>query len=200
MTLTALPLSPAPVGANPLLRDFGGVLTPFLGGPEQRINRVGTRFGIRVTMPPMESDVDGRRFVSRLLQARQGRALMKWPLLSFNPGATGSPRINAPIAGGSAIVIAGLPSGYAAKEGQFFSIIHSGRRYVEMFTGDGAANASGILSAQIFPMLRSSLAAGDVVELAQPMIEGHVLPDEELAWEMSLEKNIGLSFSIMEAA
>ncbi len=200
MTIIALPLTPAPNGATPLLRDFGGVLTPFLGGPEQRINRVGTRFGIRVTMPPMESDEAGRRFVSKLLQARQGRALMKWPQLAFDPGATGNPLINAAVTGGSAIPIKGLPAGYAAKDGQFFSIIRAGRRYVHMFTGDGAANGSGGLAAQIFPMLRTSLLVNDVIELAQPMIEGHVLPGEELAWEMSLERNIGLSFSIMEAA
>jgi hypothetical protein len=196
----SLPATPSPNSGVPLLRDFGGILTPFLGGPEQRINRVGTRFGVRITMGILPSDNAGRTFVSRLLQARQDRLLMKWPLGNFNPGATGSPLINANVASGSAIVIKGLPASYAAKEGQFISIIHSGRRYVHMFTGDGTANGSGVLTIQIFPMLRTAISTNDVVEIAQPMIEGNVLPGEELSWELSVEKNINLVFSVMEAA
>src|SRR3546814_1410678 len=70
MAVIVLPSDPAPNGATPMLRDFGGTLTPFLGGPEQRINRLGTRLGIRVSMPPMRNGDNGRIFVSRLLQAR----------------------------------------------------------------------------------------------------------------------------------
>ena len=93
MTIS-LPTDPKPNGATPVLRDFGGVLTPFLGGPEQRINRVGTRFGLRVTMPPLESSVDGRLFVARLNQAKTDRLVMEWPLLDFDPGSPGSPAIH----------------------------------------------------------------------------------------------------------
>src|SRR3546814_6357232 len=76
MAVIVLPSDPAPNGATPMLRDFGGTLTPFLGGPEQRINRLGTRLGIRVSMPPMRNGDNGRIFVSRLLQAKQDRLLM----------------------------------------------------------------------------------------------------------------------------
>lgn len=196
----ALPLDPFPNGATPMLRDFGGVLSPFMGGPEIRINRVGTRFGITVTMPPLPSDGTGRVFVSRLIQGRQQRVLMPWPLLEFNPGAVGTPLINAAVASGSAIAIKGLPASYQSKEGQFFSIIHSGRRYVHMFTVDGTATVGGVLTTSIFPPLRTSLSVNDVVELEQPMIEGHVLPGNEITWEMALDRNIGLSFSVLEAA
>lgn len=199
MTIS-LPSTPAPNGATPLLRDFGAVLTPFLGGPEQRINRVGTRFGLRVTMPPLPSADAGRVFVSRLLQARQQRLLMDWPLLAFDPGAVGTPQVNTAVAGGSAVSIKGLPAGYQAKEGQFLSFVCAARRYTHMFSGDGTANGAGVLAAGVFPPLRVALAVNDVVELAQPKIEGHVLPGDELAWEMALDLNIGLSFSVMEAA
>ena len=69
-----------------------------------------------------------------------------------------------------------------------------------MFTADGAADGTGNLSAAIFPMLRKALSVNDVLELEQPFIEGHVLAGQELTWEMALDRNIGLSFSVMEAA
>jgi hypothetical protein len=199
MTIS-LPTDPSPTAGTPLLRDFGGVLTPFLGGPEQRINRVGTRFGVRIVMPPLTTADRARLVISRLLQARQDRLLMKWPMMQFDPGTPGSPLIAANVASGSAISIKGLTAGYQAKEGQFFSVIHSSRRYIHMFTGDGTADGSGNLAINIFPMLRTNLSINDVVEIAQPMIEGHVLPGDELSWNISAEKFASIEFSVMEAA
>lgn len=199
MTIT-LPTTPAPTSGAPLLRDFGGVMTPFLGGPEQLINRVGTRFGIRYTMPIMETADQARVFVSRLLQGRKDRVLMRWPHLSFNPGPVGTPLISAAVTAGSAIVIKDLTANYAAKEGQFFSIVSGGRRYIHMFSGDGTASALGVLSISIFPPLRKSLAVNDVVEMTTPIIEGHVSPGDEMSWELSVEKFAQIQFSVMEAA
>jgi hypothetical protein len=199
MTIIVLPDDMVPNDATPFLRDFGGVLTPFLGGEEQRINRVGNRFGLRVTIPPKLYRDRGMVLVSRLLQARQDRLRMRWPLLGFNPGATGSPAIAATVTGGMAIPLKGLPAGYPIREGQFFSIIHNGRRYVHMFTADVAASGGGTVTASIFPMLRKGLSVDDVVELLLPMIEGFVLPGEELSWRMSVDKMVDVSFSVVEA-
>src|SRR3546814_160979 len=105
MAVIVLPSDPAPNGATPMLRDFGGTLTPFLGGPEQRINRLGTRLGIRVSMPPMRNGDNGRIFVSRLLQAKQDRLLMDWPQPGFTIGAPGSPLVSTAASGGTALAI-----------------------------------------------------------------------------------------------
>lgn len=199
MTIS-LPTDPYPNGATPFLRDFGGILTPFLGGAEQRINRIGTRFGIRVTMPPLPSETTGRTFVSALLRARAERLLMPWPLLSFDPGTPPDPKVKTAISGGSAVALKGLGAGYQAKNGQFISFVHASRRYVHMITGDGIADGAGDLTVGIFPPLRVALSVNDVVEVVMPMIEGHVLPGDELGWEMALDHNIGLSFSVYEGA
>lgn len=196
----SLPTCPMPTDYQPLLRDFGTVLTPFLGGPEQRINRLGTRFGLKVEMPPLGVEDGGMVYISRLLQGRQSTVILPWPLLDFDPGAPGAPLINAAVASGTSIPIKGLTAGYTVKEGQFFSIIHSGRRYVYMFTADGTASAGGNLTASIFPMLRTPLSANDVLEIAQPMIEGLVLPGDEIAWQIGLDNARAFSFSVMEAA
>lgn len=199
MTTIALPTSPAPNGAQPLLRDFGGVLTPFLGGPEQRINRVGTRFGLRVTLPPMRSADAGRIYVSRLLRGRQDRVLMRWHLLDFSPGNPGAPKVSAATSGGMSLPVKGLTAGYTVREGQFFSIVHGGARVMHMASADGTADGSGNLTISIYPPLRVALAINDVIEMAQPMIEGLVSPGDELGWDMSINRHIGLSFSVMEA-
>ncbi|TNE38305.1 MAG: hypothetical protein EP345_17485 [Sphingomonadales bacterium] len=196
----SLPTCPMPTDYQVLLRDFGSVMTPFLGGPEQRINRVGTRFGLKLDMPPLDAD-DGMVYLSRLLQGRSDRVLLPWPLLDFDPGDPGTPLIASAIAGGSIISLKGLTAGYTVQEGQFFSIIHGGRRYVEMFTSSATADGSGnIASATIFPMLRTSLSINDVVEIETPIIEGHVLPGEELSWQIDLSNARAFSFSVMEAA
>lgn len=194
-----LPTCPYPTDYQVLLRDFGAVLTPFLGGPEQRINRLGMRFGLRLTMPPMDAD-EGMVYLSRLLQGRQSTVILPWPLLDFDPGTPGAPLVSAAVASGTTIPIKGLTPGYQVNEGQFFSVIHSGRRYVYMFTADATANGSGNLSAAIFPLLRTALSTNDVIEIAQPKIEGLVMPGEEISWQIGLDNAREFSFSVLEAA
>jgi len=194
-----LPTCPYPTDYHVLLRDFGSVLTPFLGGPAQRINRLGTRFGLRLSMPPMDA-TEGLIYLSRLLQGRQSTVILPWPLLDFDPGTPGAPLVSANVASGTSIPIKGLSPGYQAKEGQFFSVIHASRRYMYMFTANATANGSGALTATIFPMLRTPLSINDVLEIAQPMIEGLVLPGEELSWQIGLSNDREFSFSVMESA
>lgn len=196
----SLPTCPMPTDYQVMLRDFGSIMTPFLGGPELRINRIGMRFGLKLDMPPLDED-EGRLYLSRLLQGRRERVLLPWPMLDFDPGTPGDPLVMSAVSGGSVISITGLAEGYEIQEGQFFSLIHSGRRYVYMFTAGATADSSGQIStATIFPMLRTALSAGDVIEIAEPMIEGHVLPGEELSWQIDISNGRSFSYSVMEAA
>src|SRR3546814_19804997 len=68
-----------------------------------------------------------------------------------------------------------------------------------MFTASVVASGTGTVTASIFPPLRTSLSVNDVVEIAAPKIEGHVLPGEELSWQLALDHTTGISFSVMEA-
>lgn len=199
MAVISLPTFPSPNGMQVMLRDFGGVLTPFLGGPEQLIVRPGTRFGARVTVPPMRTDELGRIYVARLLQGRINGVLMRWPLLEFNPGSPGSPVIAAGASSGSTIQISGLTSGYVVKEGQYFSIISGGRRYLYMATANATASG-GSATVNVFPLLRKAVSSGDVVEMAQPMIQGLISPGDELGWEIASNRFMNINFTIMEAA
>lgn len=186
--------------AQPYLRDFGSVLTPFLGGPEQRINRLGTRFGLQVTLPPAPSGNEALTIQSRLLQGRADRLVMEWPQPGFDVGDPGAPLMAAAVAAGTALPIKGMTPGHLLREGQFLSIIHLGRRYVHMIAANATVAGDGTATLSIFPMIRTSLAINDVVEIARPMIEGLVSPGDELSWRISVSKLSSFTFTVAEAA
>ena len=194
----ALPTCPLPNIMQPFLRDFGGILSPFLGGPEQRINRIGTRLGCRYTMPEMD-DADAQKFVSRLMRGKQDRVIMPWPITAFDPGTPPNPQINASSTG-SALSVKGLGAGYTLVEGQPLSVVHGGRRYMHLSTGQVVANGSGIAAVGIFPPTRATYAVNDTVEIAMPMIEGYVSPGDEVNWTIALELDTAIAFSVVESA
>lgn len=195
-----LPDCQCPNGATPILVDFGGVLTPFLGGPEQRINRMGTRFGIEVSFPPMPSADAGRLFASRLLQGRQDRLRMDWPLLDFKPGIAGTKTVAGPHVSGSLLSVTGGTANYQWREGQFFNVYVNDRPYIHMITETTNSDAAGAATLPIFPMLRTVLAGGEALIIEQPVIEGHVSPGDEISWQMSIDRHLNFAFRLMEAA
>lgn len=193
-----LPDYPEPSDANPGLIDFGSFLTPSLGGPVQRVDRMGSRFRIAVTMPPMTSQQTGRQWVSRLLQGKKEGARMPFPLLSFDPGLPGNVLVNGASQAGSSLVVDGATPNYAFREGQFFSIVNSGKHHLHMVTAETLASNTGTATIPIFPMLRKSPADNAVCHFGQPMIEGFIL-GEEWAWNMSVEHLLGIEFQIVES-
>lgn len=193
-----LPDYPSPNGANPALIDFGAFLTPSLGGPVQRISRMGSRFRISVTMPPMPSAQVGRQWVSRLLRGKSEGVRMPYPLLSFNPGLPGAVLVNGASQSGETLVVDGATPNYVFREGQFFSIVNSGKHHLHMVTAETIASNTGTATLPIAPMLRKSPANNAVCHFDDPMIEGFIL-GEEFSWNLSIEHLIGLEFQIVES-
>lgn len=198
MASIVLPSTPGPRVAKPSLMSFGAVLTPFLGGPSQRINRLGTRWALQVTMAPMPADPQGRLWVNALARAFEAGAVMAVPQ-DIDVGSPGAPLVSAAVTSGTALPLKGMTAGYQLKEGQFLSIIHAGRRYLHMVSGAVTVAGGGTVSAPIWPMLRTSLSVNDVVEIAQPMIEGWI--DGKFDWDILQAPMVQLpDFMIMEAA
>lgn len=200
MAVIVMPDWVVPNGAEPFLRDSGTVLKPFLGGPEQRINRLGTRFGIRLTLPPAPTRSEALVIQSRLLRAREDRLRMEWPQPDFDTGSPGAARVAAAVTSGMSVPFKGMTPQYQVKEGQFLSIVHGGRRYMHIFAADGTVAGDGTLQAAIWPMLRTSLSNNDVIEIAPPMIEGLVSPGDELSWQISVDRLASFSFLLSEGA
>lgn len=183
----------------PSVLDFGGVLTPPGGGATQRFNRVGDRYTLTVTPPLLRSEPDGRVYVSRLRRALREGAIFAFPQDGLVIGSPGSPLVNGAGQTGTTLNIDGMTPGYIVREGQFFSIIIGGRRYLYAARAQTAANGSGQIALPIEVPLRVSPTDNAVCEFAAPMIEGFLAGDE-VRWELLREPFIQIpDFTITEA-
>ena len=194
-----LPSTPGPASAEPGYMEWGGTLRPVFGGAMQKLLRLGDRFAIDVTMPPLRTEAAGRVWVSKLIQAQRQGAIFSWPQLDLNVGTPGAPVVDGAGQAGSTIRIKGLTGNYTVRDGQFFSIIHGGRRYLHMATADTNASSGGIIAAlPIAPMLRIQPSNGAICEFVEPMIEGLIEGDSR-TWTLDVARLTGLSFRIIEA-
>jgi hypothetical protein len=185
--------------AGPQLIDFGGELVPGIGAAVQRINRLGNRFGIAVEMPPVPEEPEGRILAGLLRLAKTQGALFPFPQPGLEIGVPGSPVVNGTVAGGTSLPVRGLTALYTVRFGQFFSIIHGGRRYLHSAAAETTANGSGNAVIVLDPTLRTDLADGDVVEMAEPKIEG-LLETGNVKWAIRTEPfTDGLGFTVTES-
>lgn len=194
-----LPDAVVPNGIEIALMDFGGFQRPPLGGPIQRVNRLGNRFRASVSLPPMPNAEMGRIVVSRLIRAKVEGIRIELPLAGVDQGSPGSPLIAGAGQSGSTIALDGLRPGYGASEGYWLSIETDGQHYLYNVAAPAQAGSGGAISLSITPPLRKSPGDNDVVHLQRPMIEGFVVGDE-IGWQISLAHHIGISFDIEEAA
>jgi hypothetical protein len=192
-----LPDHPSPASAAPALMDFGAFLTPSLGGPVQRVERMGSRFKIACAMPPMLNPVLGRQWVARLLRGKQEGARMAWPMQGFDPGTPGDILVAAAGAAGRSLSIKAATPNYVFREGQFFSVVIAGKHYLYMVTAETFASATGTATLSIEPMLRVSPPLNAVCHFGKPMVEGFIMGDG-FQWEMALANFVGMSFELVE--
>jgi hypothetical protein len=194
-----LPDWAVPNSASPTYVDFGGLLTPGLGGRVQRIDRMGNRFRVSVGFPPMVSKDRGRILVSRLLRAKSEGLRLEFPLLGFKPGSPGAPKVNGAGQSGRTLIADGFTPNYIIREGQWFSLEEDGQHYLHNVDAEVVANASGQATLTISPMLRVEPSDNAVLHFSKPMLEGYVR-GEEWQWQMSLSHHLTLEAEIEERA
>lgn len=197
--MITLPDSVIPNGASAQVVTFGGVLRPPLGGKLLKLNRLGDRFLINVTLPPLPA-ATGREVVSLLLQGVREGLRMPYPLLDVDQSGSGTPLVNGAGQSGLTINLDGLTPSYQVKRGYWISIVDAaGQHYLHVVRNDTSANGSGVIALPIETMLRVPFPDNAVVNITKPMIEGLVVGNE-LQWQLAIERNIGISFGIEEAA
>lgn len=189
-----LPTSPWPLTSSPRLISKRRDIEPDLGGPTQRVQRLGSRWAIDFELPPMDY-VDAMAWVSALVAADAEVVRMAVPQPGFDTGEPGSPRVNGGGQQGQTLNLDGF-SAYSAKAGQFFSIAHATGRHLHMVRQDQTPVA-GVVALAFRPMLRKSPADNTVIELQTPMIEGF-LSGRETGWTVDFARTVGLSFTITE--
>ena len=197
MTIT-LPTTPGAASVRWSLLDWGGEMPTILGGATMRIARLGSRHMLTVTMPPMKMEPDGRIWTARLRQGKiDGDVLFAPTQVDFDAGAPGSPKVDGATTTGPVLPIKGLTPGYQIKEGQWLSIVHAGRRYFHIADDDQTADGSGEVTIAVTPHLRAAMANNDVIELAEPKIEG-LLEGDSASWTVDNARAGGLLFAIVE--
>ena len=184
------------LSASPAMLDWGGSMVPALGGQEQRVNRLGSRFMLAMVVD-FDTDEEARKFLQRLRRGKQEGAMMRFPQIGLTTGSPGSPLVDGAVAGGTTLPLKGLTPNYAIREGQYFSIIHSSRRYLYSAAAQAIADAAGEASVTIHPTLRVALSDNDVVEIARPMIEG-VVDGDQVQWEHAALAHEPIQFAIRE--
>lgn len=192
-----LPDTPSPQSGAPIYIDAGGTVKGGLGSPDQRVNRMGSRFGLMVTMPPLKSAKVGRQWVSRLIQAQSEGGRMAWPLNGFDPGLPGDVLVSGSGQAGSTLNVKGATPNYIFREGQFFSIVTASVHHVYMVGAETIASGTGTASLPIAPMLRVQHLDNDECHFGQPMIEGFISGDER-QWQLAIGGFVGIEFEIRE--
>lgn len=192
MAVLVLPTDPAPANMGIAMITAKNVLAPAFGDGEQELLRKGSRYALTFQMPPM-------RYVTSMdwddLMAEGDTVVMKVHQPGFDTGAPGTPRVNGAGQSGSALVIDGLTNGYVIRKGQFLSVITQGRRFLYRAKASVTVSGGGA-TVPLRTMLRFPPADNDVVEIAQPMIEGFVRDLGE--WAVGVDRLVGLQFTVRE--
>jgi hypothetical protein len=197
MAAIVLPTTPSPLALAWQLLDFGNTQKGALGGATQRINRLGNRWSVNVTMPPLTA-LQARNWSAGLTAALQNGVRLAIVQPDFVIGAPGTVLVNGAGQAGPSLVCNGATPGYIARIGQWASVTTGGVRYLYQIAADATASGGGALSLTLTTPLRVAHANNDPVNLATPEIEGLIvsLP----AWGIDVDRlTRGFSFTIEEA-
>ncbi|MFA4899959.1 MAG: hypothetical protein WC563_10570 [Brevundimonas sp.] len=193
MAVLVLPANPAPANMGIALITAKNVLASAFGDGEQELLRKGSRYALTFQMPPM-------RYVTSMdwddLMAEGDTVVMKVHQPGLDTGAPGAPRVNTSGQSGRIIALKGMAPGYVIRKGQFLSIITQGRRFLYRAASAALVLENGQANVFLRTMLRFPPADNDVVEIAQPMIEGFVRDLGE--WSVGVDRLVGLQFTVRE--
>lgn len=186
----ALPAWPGFTDAEPFLISKDVEPEVVLAGEQQRFGRIGSRMGVKVTLPPMEWE-DARLWVAALMRAQREPATYEWPQPGFDPVDVGATTIGeASSANATVIAVANLAGGAVLLGGQWFTHARAGRKRLYM------AVQTGTTPIIIGPPLRTPAVVGDALDFRTPIIEG--LVDSGLSWTVNAAHHYGLTFTIRE--
>lgn len=195
MASVELPEFPGPRTVSWETVDFGGIVEGALGGPSQRVNRLGNRWRVNVEMPVL-TPAQAREWSAALVKGLRLGVLWKIVQPDFLPGPVGSPLVVGAAQSGWTLDADGLTPGYVWRGGQFMSLVTSSRRYVYQFSASGMVAVDGTAEFPIEPALRVTPADNDVIEIAEPYIEGLI---NAPSWVYDVDKlGRGFAFTIQE--
>lgn len=192
-----LPTSPAPASLSMGLVSNAIDLKPTMGGPTQRIARLGSRWQVQVSLPPM-SYGSAMAWIAALTQGPT--SLMRLSLGGLDQGSTnaGSIVVNGAGQAGTSLAVSGGTASYSYRAGQFISLFDASadRYYLHQLREAYTLNGSGAGVLPIYPALRSAPVTASAITQNPPIIEGWLNGD---GFSVDAARITGLTFSIMEA-
>lgn len=192
-----LPTLPGAMSFTPRLVTSRSENNPAFGTPDQRFSRMGSRYEFVVSLEPMTEE-QAMDWVD--LDTEDDTCLLRVPEIEFDTGAPGAPLVDGASPTGTTLPVKGLTPFYPVRKGQWLSIVTDGTRYLYRAAAEAVANVDGEASVLLLTMLRVPHDDGDVIELADPMIEGFVTLGED-AWRIQGDDRlIWLTFTIKENA
>lgn len=191
ITLTALPIAEHTVE----LKSNAKVLTPVMGGVQQRINSLGDRFSLKINTDPMMYN-QAARIITDLNAGLTETVIYPVPQ-PFTIGNPGSPQVSTANQRGRTLALKGLANGFKFSKGMFITVVSNGTRYLHQITTDTTVSGTTATVA-ILPMLRVNPSVNDVVQVQNPTIEGFISGNSN-SWTVSRLQAVGLTVEITEA-
>ncbi len=177
--------------------DFGAIIEGELGGIDQKIERLGTRFSIDFESIPFETENEGRRYVALLQQAKLQGGRVIYPQLDFNVGSPGNTLANGAHATGTTLNIKSGTPYYTVRVGQALNIIKDGRRYLYFAASQETFNGSGAGSITLTSKMRKILAGDEIIDFKKPCVEGFIQGNEQ-SWDLAASRLTPFKFTIKE--
>ena len=190
-----LPSSPAPNGMEPVVLDPGLIQR---GASSTRVDRLGGRYRIGFSYPPMPAD-KARTFTGRLTRAKREGVKVTLPLI-VPQGSPGAVVVDGEDQAGTTLNVRGMNVGYPAKEGFWLTIVDAnGQGYLHQLTETVRADGAGEATLTVEPPLREFFADGATVEMGAPWIEGFV-DGEDWGWSVPVNRLVSVAFTVEEFA
>jgi hypothetical protein len=197
MTAVVLPATPGPVDQQWAPVDFGGFLRPPLGGPVQRLNRLGNRWIVAVTLPSMQRAQAAAWIALLNLGLTSG---VQWTIRQpgLTVGTPGAPRVSGTGHAGTLLPVSGGSANYVFRQSQWISLLSEGARFLHMIAAQTALDGSGAGTLPLIPALRAPPTNNDPITVVDPVIVGWLNSAESASWSIDRARLYGLRFTIEE--
>ena len=181
------PVIPRGTVIAPRLVRTGGDLISTLGGPTQRITRIGSRYAADVELPSLDAECAARWLACPLRAEAEGLTLaLKMPQMIDVEHMVGA--LGAGAVGSNAVTY----TGSSPSPGMWFSFVNGGRNFLHLITD---VDVPGRV-ARVSPLLRKPMASTPMEFLA-PLLEGFC---DDTSWSLEYFRFVGLKFTITESA
>lgn len=162
---------------------------PYLGGPVQRIARMGDKWSVKVEARPMHARQAGPIVVA-LMQGLSEKVIYEVRQAGVDLTGYSTNTVVGTARGRS--LTHNTDTGPAKFVGQFFNVVKDGVNYLHQITAVSGQTLN------FYPMLKVGLTGGETLIFNEPKIEGFLNQNSQ-GWTVGMVANLGVSFTITEA-